>query len=177
MGGGFSQYKVLSQTPSNVLGHRLWNFTDQLKGSNPKANPLFFCSFHSPWPLLLSESLFISICLSLPPFQTHLSVLFLSLTLFFLFFFYRCLQSSYCSLWFSYSLHLCPCLMRPRYIFSSPSALFISPSLFISCTLSLLFCLRERDQNVCWRNRASSLFTPHYYCFTQPHWGTRSTYS
>lgn len=76
--GGFSQYKVLWQTPSNVLGHRLWNFTDQLKGSNPKANPLFFCSFHSPWPLLLSESLFISICLSLPLFQTHLSLLFLS---------------------------------------------------------------------------------------------------
>lgn len=70
--GGFSQYQVLRQTPSNTFRLKLWNFTDQWRGSNPKANPPFF--------LLLSLSLAaasvkasIQLNLSHSPsfFQTH----------------------------------------------------------------------------------------------------------
>lgn len=79
--GGFSQYKVLRQTPSNMFRLKLWNFTDQWRGSNPRANPPFFCSFHSPGLLLLSEPTFISISilrsLSLPLFHNHFFLFFL----------------------------------------------------------------------------------------------------
>lgn len=156
-------------------GERSPTRTLELYWSNPKSHPLFFCSFDPPCQLLLlSQSLFISRRLS------HLY----SPLLFFVFLF-LCptlpLQSSCRSPRFWYSQHLCPCLMRPCYVFSSPSA-SLSPPRFISHTLSLLLffftCVAwGREIKMCsWRNRASSLFTPHYYCFTQPHWGTRSTY-
>lgn len=156
MCGGFSQYKVFRQTPSNILRLSLWNFTDQWRGSNPKANPPFFYSFHSLWLLLLSEPLFISISLSLSFF---LLFMFLNHSLFLVFSLLLSPKLSYCFLWFSHPLYLCPCQLRPCFISSIPSA---SLSLPLSHSFSL--GLREGDQNVCWRNRASSLFTPHYYC-------------
>lgn len=89
----------------------------------------FFCSFHSPWLLLLSEPLFISISLSI--FQTHFHSLFMSL-------FHHCLfpvlaallspKLSHCLLWFSHPLYLrslpaetLSCLLYSLCLYISPS--------------------------------------------------------
>lgn len=116
----------------------MWNFTDQWRGSNPKANPPFFCFFHSPWLLLLSESLFISISLSDSLLPSSLCLSHFSLTVFWLFLFFCCPLNSPIA---CYGFHT---------HFTSVSAswdLALSPlPLYFSSISFLSFGLKARDQ-------------------------------
>lgn len=144
-------------------GKLLQTFSDSVCGTLPISGeaqiPKLILPFSTPFTLCgccFCQSLYSSPSLSLSFF---LLFMFVNHSLFLVFSLLLSPKLSYCFLWFSHPLYLCPCQLRPCFISSIPSA---SLSLPLSHSFSL--GLREGDQNVCWRNRASSLFTPHYYC-------------